>query len=62
MNTFKTITKRANFGIRQFSDIIPKIKDAPKSGFGLMQQGTIISKLENRSMISVRGPDATSFL
>ena len=27
-----------------------------------MQEGTVISKLSNRSMISIQGPDATAFL
>jgi hypothetical protein len=44
-------------------ELIPKLNvSEKKNNFGLMYEGTIISKLSNRSMISVQGPDATAFL
>jgi folate-binding Fe-S cluster repair protein YgfZ len=47
---------------RFFSNNLRKIPISPHQPFGLLQEGTIISKLPSRSLISVRGPDATSFL
>ena len=43
--------------------IIPKIPgyDTNKNNYGLLEDGTIISDL-GRSIITVRGPDATQFL
>ena len=35
---------------------------SPKTPFKILNEGTIISKLTNRSVNSVRGPDATEFL
>ena len=69
MKIFKTLRSYKNVLInqrhRQFSvnELIPKINSSNKqNNFGLMQEGTIISKLSNRSMVSVQGPDATALL
>ena len=41
-----------------------KAQEVPEAAgdFGLMRDSLIITKLDNRSVISVRGPDATNFL
>ena len=43
--------------------IIPKMVGAPEApNLGLINQGTILSELTNRAIISVRGPDSSKLL